>query len=343
MGQTSSKSVQKQITSKDLNISNNEFNNLKQSCSVDTSAQNIVKMKIMYGSKLNINQKNSVENVCILDAYMNSDVSSEVKSKTINDLYNKQKTEGGIFAASSEADQQIHQNLSLGIDNSATSDVIQQCLGTMKADNRWEVDMMINSEANVDQANKAMNKCMFQYAQERQLNSGITEESHSKSKNIQDTFGGGLFNMEMIMGIIVIVLIVGGMYFLNPPIPLPITGDPLYNWIITILICAVVIFLIWFFFFKKDSKDSEDFTYLKTPKSENFIATPKTYRSGSSLISSDGPSINILNPGLHSQAELKTKSSLPKLDILPTTRKNFDYEKKKFDRELVRSNKFKEL
>ena len=298
MGQTQSSNTQRIITNKDLKLNQKEYDNIKQSCAGKTTSDNVVDIGIISNSSWNSQQQNEAKNLCILKSFINSERDASVINKTIADLASKQKTTGGIFAANSRNEQNIHQNIKSKVDQSTYSKVAQSCVTKMSSKNIARARIVSNSKVYIDQTNKSFNKCLFEYAKKNKMTGSVADESGAGASSEQKTIAG----LGMTSIIIIAILIGIGFLIFKFGFPLRLTGNPNQDKMINMAVIGFVIFAIFYFFVYEGYADfggSGAPNYL-----EGFLIDAKTRFDKKSIFKAndvenytpDGTSINIVQP-----------------------------------------------
>jgi hypothetical protein len=207
MGATTSKNKSDVITEKDLAISQNEYNTIRQSCSAQQSAKNILNLSDIKDSNLTTNQKNQMNNLCKLQAVLKSSKDASALNKTMTSLESNQSTKGGFFAAESDNEQTVRNNLKTNLSQDAFNNVQKECILKQNVDNIINAKRIKGSSISATQENALFNKCLMDYASENNLTAGIKDISETTIKNKQKTEGGALFGGGFIMIIIIIGIV----------------------------------------------------------------------------------------------------------------------------------------
>lgn len=183
MGGTDSSAKQTVLNQTDLNLSQSQYNTISQSCVNVGSASNVVNVVGSSNVHLNVNQENSLKNLCLLRAAMEAQQSAAASIELFNKLAAAAEAKGGIPAASSETDQEIRNLLSVNLSQNAYNNTLQECMNSSTTDNIVNVIASKGVFADVNQVNKSFNECILTAA----MNNAQISESAAQIKNEADS------------------------------------------------------------------------------------------------------------------------------------------------------------
>lgn len=189
MGNTTSSSKFEKITSKDLDISQNEFLDLSSSCSSSGQARNVVNIVGSRGVNLNASQQNEITNLCVLKNFISSDRNSSIVDTTIDKLEKELKASGGFPASSTESEQRFKDNLKLKLGQDSYNQVRKECITNIDADNVLEIIDSQNINANINQVNKAYLECLQEIAKKNNIDSNFESQTSLESSDKQSSQG----------------------------------------------------------------------------------------------------------------------------------------------------------
>ncbi len=195
MGNTQSTNIQKVVTATDLNISQDEYQNINQTCNQSGSANNLVEIVGSSDVKLNASQKNELTNMCILNTLLTSNRSNDAKLGVFNDIAAKATATGGFPAADASNHQDIRNQMSANISMDSYVNVLQKCTSKSNTDNIIRIVGSKGVDANVSQVNAAFNKCLLESAKDNGITSTASAESTTKAKATATAEGGQLLNI----------------------------------------------------------------------------------------------------------------------------------------------------
>lgn len=238
MGGTSSKANFEKYSSQDLGITQDTYNTINSKCQSKVSARNIVDIIGSTGVKLNSNQENEIQNLCMLKETLGVKKDAAAQAKLLNDLEAKTKATGGFPAANTEINQKITNKVKASISQNEYNNVRKDCIADLNADNIIRIVGSQDVDANISQVNAAYNECIQEFALDNEIISKAELEDITKSKVSAEAAGydpiGAIgdaiasvfssFTGPMMIGLVVsgIVLIVA--LFLGPQL-LGAAGD----------------------------------------------------------------------------------------------------------------------
>ncbi|HEY9703597.1 MAG TPA: hypothetical protein V6C58_14205 [Allocoleopsis sp.] len=215
MGNTASTLSAKKFSSIDLGISQDEFNDLSNTCIADMSAQNVIEIIGSRGIKLSANQQNEASNLCLLKNLIKSGRHSTSINKILDDLQSKAKTYGGFPSASSKVDQYVHNEILSRTSQDTYNNLRQQCISNMDTDNIIKIMSSEGVDAQISQVNKAYNECIQEAAVSQNILNQSEIDSQAKIVSDVETSGfdlfkslGGLLGSPIILAVIAVVVVI---------------------------------------------------------------------------------------------------------------------------------------
>lgn len=174
MGKTEAKVTQEVLNEAYLNVSQDTYQTIAQSCRNIGSAQNVLNVIGSNNVALTVNQENSLQNMCILKGALKHQPSSEAAIELFNKLAAEAEAKGGLLAADSTVDQNVRNIMTTEVSQDVYAEVLQECLNDTNTDNIINIIASKGVKADVNQVNKSFNECIFNWAAENDATSEAT-------------------------------------------------------------------------------------------------------------------------------------------------------------------------
>jgi len=171
MGSTTASTSQKILNQADLQVDQNTYSDIVQQCGSVGTANNVVDIIGSSNVHLNVNQENSLTNMCRLSAAMKNKPTSGAAIDLFNKVAAAAQATGGLGSTDSKADQDIRNLMNARVSQDVYSNVLQTCMNESNTDNIIRVIGSKGIFADVHQVNKSLNECILNYAAENEATS----------------------------------------------------------------------------------------------------------------------------------------------------------------------------
>jgi hypothetical protein len=189
------------FTHTDLGVDQITFNNISNSCNMTGTANNLIEIIGSDNVKLDAKQTNELQQMCKL----NTVLTQHKDAKSAIDLFSKlsgdAEGKGGfpLAGANSSVNQDIRHQMSSKLKQEDHAAILQKCTQTSGTDNIIKIIASRNIDATINQANKAMNECILDAANQNNITASAAaktaDEAQGKSKASGMTFAS-MFGLE---------------------------------------------------------------------------------------------------------------------------------------------------
>jgi len=215
MGGTTSTTNQSVDIQAALNLNQDEYQSLSQSCQQEGSASNIVEIIGSKGVNLTANQKNELTNMCVLHGLLTSNRDASANVNTFTQLAAAAQAKGGFPSADSDANQSVRQQMSATVNQNTYNNALQSCTAASNTDNIIRVVGSTDVNANVNQVNKAFNQCLLDYASDHGITAtgsttaGVeaTAKSEATGYDIMSWISNIFGSMYTFSGVVAVVIL----------------------------------------------------------------------------------------------------------------------------------------
>jgi hypothetical protein len=223
MGASSSSSTMRvdELNYTDIGVDNSTFNEIKNTCESAQSQSNVLNIIGSDVTKLNVDQKNLLKNMCMLKTAIERSVNTESESKIAAMLKTQVEANAvagiGVGVANTNTDITRRNIVNTKIDNRTFNKVMMGCLGDQKQENVINIVGSKVTDSTLSQANEAIIDCISDYGNKDTIVQRAAATTESTTESTAKATAEGMDPMKLLMMsllpciIIVVIIVVSSM------------------------------------------------------------------------------------------------------------------------------------
>lgn len=179
----------KELNETNLNMTQETFNKIKNTCEQKTSQKNVLNIIGSNVTKLNTSQKNAAKNTCVLQTAIESTKGTKANNEVMSAIKAnlEQQASAGIGLANAESNTNIEKQNKFNFSSVQrdVNEVISGCIMDVEQENVINIVGSNVTDSNLEQANDVLGECLSGFG--AKLEQGAGAESKTTSTTTTET------------------------------------------------------------------------------------------------------------------------------------------------------------
>jgi hypothetical protein len=194
----------KELNETNLNMTQETFNKIKNTCEQKTNQKNVLNIIGSNVTKLNTSQKNAAKNTCVLQTAIESTKGTKANNEVMSAIKAnlEQQASAGIGLAEAESNTKIEKQNKFNFSSVQrdVNEVISGCIMDVEQENVINIVGSNVTDSNLEQANDVLGECLSGFGAKLEQGAGVENKTTSTTTTETSQVAKGMNPLADIMG-----------------------------------------------------------------------------------------------------------------------------------------------